>query len=383
MTRKYKIIYFSSIILLLISSIPTILGKISYLSLMAFLLINLSFNKKKFFDYILILFMIVLFIINILRIDNFKEIDLVVFNFLIQIITIISIPYNKPIYEKIIYNSIKIMLIINITATILFLITDNLAPVFIDATHAKGFEGFWALKGVYSTPQILASLALFFIIFSISERKNNSIFVKIIPYIILPITLNRVNIFIGIIIFTLSKLLKRLNIRKIIIIFSLIFIISVSLLLISNIEITKINTIESRIYLTKSVIERIDFHSLSDIIFGNFTKIEFYLYRYQITKDYIENGHLFIFKYFGLIGLISYIFLSFCLVHTLFRRNKYTLAIFSFFYLFVTQLFTNEYLTIAYMQIVTLLIFSCKNNKVITDNSTRINFFIKNNKLTR
>ncbi|PHM58612.1 hypothetical protein [Xenorhabdus sp. KK7.4] len=360
MKKKHNLLYIFSVLLLVISSMPSILGNASYFSLIIFLSINFILNKHNPSIYIILLLFSLFYVLNLINPISFEEVDIVVFNFLLQIIAILSIPYKKLIYENIIYDAIKIQLVLNVIITILCIMVGS-DFTFVDATYAKGFDGFWALKGIYSTPQILASLALFFIIYSYSEHKNNNIILKLIPYVIIPLTLNRVNFFIGFFMILINQ--KIIKIKYWLFFSILLGVVFLFLLPLLGSDLAKINTIESRLYLTEGVVNKINFNSFINITFGNFGKIDFYLAKYDLMKNYIENGYVFIFKYFGFIGIITYLFLSTSLIYFLFINKKHNLSIFAFFYMFITQLFTHEFLTIAYMQIISLLIFSCQKNK--------------------
>ena len=70
----------------------------------------------------------------------------------------------------------------------------------IDAGSAKGFSGFYALTGIFATPQLLASACIAFLIFHPiircrdSENKKNGSFTSYISLSVLLASLNRVNI---------------------------------------------------------------------------------------------------------------------------------------------------------------------------------------------
>lgn len=350
------------ILLMIISASAHYVGVISYISLLALIVLNFRNCKFSYNRYFIIFLFSVLYGANILVSLNSKNgIDLVIANFFLQILFILTVNYNEK-YISLIIKSIELQVVISFLMGIVGFLNIN-QSMFIDAGATKGFAGMHALIGIYSTPQLLASLCIASLIFnnnikgdckgSVKSKLFNSI-----SLVVLVLTLNRVNIFSLVAWCLIREIYKKAGwlitmllffVSTIIVFYYVVFIIPWDGLL--------LRTMQSRYALITGVISEIDLNSPWQVVFGLFDNISFYLPDYMVNITYVENGGMFIFKYFGLIGLFLYIVFAFVLAVKLYKNKAKFLSLYALFYLLIIQNFTHEFLSFVFSQIIVLLIY--------------------------
>lgn len=350
------------ILLMVISASAHYLGIISYLALSILIIINVIKNSHTIRRSFLIIALLTIFLINsAYTIYSGLKIDSVVGNFFLQVIFLLTLDYKKENSQTVL-EAIKWQIVLSFILGLIGFSGIN-KSMLIDAGAAKGFSGFYALTGIFATPQLLASACIAFLIFQPiikcrgAENKNNSNIVTYVSLCVLLVSLNRVNI-VFFLLWKLTKpLFKKLGGNVILFLAALfgcaLFYIAISFL---SLDSTILQTVQSRIALILGVISTIDFNDIWQIIFGMFNTITFYLPEYLIDISYVENGFLFIFKYFGVFGLMIYLSFSIIIFISLFKRNK-LLAFYAAFYLLIVQNFTNEFVSIIFPQIIYLLIY--------------------------
>ncbi|MBJ9515927.1 hypothetical protein [Citrobacter portucalensis] len=356
------------ILLMVVAASANYLGIISYISLSILIVINLIRNKHTHKRNFAIVSILSVFLINTLyTVYSGFDIDPVVGNFLLQILFLLTLDYRKE-QSLLIYEAIKWQVLISFLLGLIgFMGINN--SMLIDAGSAKGFSGFYALTGIFATPQLLASACIALVLFqpiissSISQVKKSSSIIKYISLCVLLVSLNRVNILFFISWKMISPIYKKIGGIAILFLLSFLGVIVFYMaILFMSLDNTVLQTVQSRIALISGVISTINFNDIWQVLFGLFNDINFYLPEYLIDISYIENGFLFIFKYFGAFGLIVYVLLSLSIVISLLRRNNKLLAIYAAYYLFIIQNFTNEFVSLIFPQIIYLLIYCAHAN---------------------
>lgn len=363
------------VLLMIVAASAHYLGIVSYISLAFLIIINVMTNRFTLRRYILILLFFIVLILNTLyTYSQNLSIDPVVGNFALQILFLLTLNQKKE-QAAIIFNAITWQILISLVLGGVGLLGID-RSMLIDAGSAKGFSGFYALTGVFATPQLLGSVCLAFLLLHPllkNEPLNNKFRNKIIDFVsfgVLLISLNRVNIGFYVLwkfFVVLYNKLGGLGVFALTLLSGIV--VSYSSIYILSLDETPLQTIQSRLALILGVISTINFDDWWQVIFGMFNNIHFYLPVYQVDITYIENGFLFIFKYFGGFGILVYGVCSLILVLSLFKNNQRLLSAYAFYYLFVAQNFTNEYVSIVFPQIIYLLIyFSNRKKKDISDN---------------
>lgn len=345
-------------ILLVVASGAYYLGSLSYLAVGVLILINLFTNKLSILRYICIFSLILLFSFNLIRVPVIADFDYVALNFFLQILFLLSINFRNVNYHKCIFTSLKIQICISVVLSFFGWLTNNMS-MFVDADSAKGFSGLFAMRGIYSTPQLLASVCLALVFFSRYRvlQSSSTKFSIVALLSIMVASLNRVNA-IGLcllIFYSLQKYKRKslvLIINMLIVLAVIIFSVNVNLDKFANFQ-----TMESRSLLIEGIIGCINTDSIISVIFGDFEKIYFYIPQYLIYVSYVENGFLFILKYYGIMGLLFYVVICMIFIYKLKRNNHNELALYAFIYLFIIQNFTNEFLVSVFPQITSLMLF--------------------------
>ncbi|HDR2318352.1 hypothetical protein [Enterobacter asburiae] len=350
------------VLLMVISASAHYLGMVSYLALSILIIINVIKNNHTIRRSLIVIILLTIFLINsAYTIYSDLSIDPVVGNFLLQMMFLLTLDYKKE-RSLLILEAIKWQILASfILGLIGFLGINN--SMLIDAGSAKGFSGFFALTGIFATPQLLASACIAFLIFhpiirrSDSENKKNSNFTKYISFSVLLASLNRVNILFVLVWKIIKPLYKKIGGNAILFLLVLcgVVVLYIATSFISF-DSTILQTVQSRIALIFGVISTINFNDVWQVVFGMFNTITFYLPEYLVDISYVENGFLFIFKYFGVFGLMTYLLFSLLIILSLFRRSK-LLAFYAAFYLLIVQNFTNEFVSIIFPQIIYLLIY--------------------------
>jgi hypothetical protein len=345
-------------LLLVISAGAFVLGSLSYIAVGMLILINLFKNKLPLPRYFCIIIVVFLFVLNLIRVPEFNDFDYVALNFALQLIFLLSVDYRDVRYCRNILLSLKLQIAISVAWCAFGLLTGNMT-MFVDAGSAKGFNGLYALRGIYSTPQLLASVCLAVLFFSkynvLQKRSTKRGIVSL--FTIMVASLNRVNIISLIALFFVS-LQRHKNRVLVYALNSLLLVLVLTLCIVFNIgQFINFQTIESRNLLIEGVVASINFDSIAEVLLGSFGKINFYIPQYIVYISYVENGLLFLLKYYGVLGLLSYIIICSLFVYKLFKQNHVQLAVYAFLYLFVVQNFTNEYLVTVFPEIIALMLF--------------------------
>lgn len=348
-------------VLMVISASAHYLGIISYLALSLLIIINVIKNSHTIRRIFLIIILLTVFLLNTTyTLYSGLTIDSVVGNLFLQIMFLLTLDYKKE-NSLLVLEAIKWQIVISFILGLIGFLGIN-KSMLIDAGSAKGFSGFYALTGIFATPQLLASACIAFLIFRPiikcdgNENKNSNI-ITYVSLSVLLVSLNRVNILFLLLWKLLKPLYRKLGGNVLLLLVALtgmmLFYIAISFL---SLDSTILQTVQSRIALFSGVISTINFDDIWQIIFGMFNTITFYLPEYLIDISYVENGFLFIFKYFGVFGLMTYLSFSILIFISLYKRNK-LLAFYAAFYLVIVQNFTNEFVSIIFPQIIYLLIY--------------------------
>lgn len=354
------------VLLMIAAASAHYLGVVSYISLASLIIINVMIKGLTFRRYIIILLFLIVFILNSLyTYSQNLSIDPVVGNFALQILFLLTLNYKKE-QAAIIFNAMTWQILISLALGGVGLLGID-RSMLIDAGSAKGFSGLYALTGLFATPQLLGSICLAFLLLhpllkiELLKSKFRDKITEFVSFGVLLVTLNRVNIGFYLLWKFFVVLYKKLGVLGV---FALTLIsgvvVSYSIVYILSLDDAPLQTIQSRLALILGVISTINFDDWWQIIFGMFNNIHFYLPAYQIDITYVENGFLFIFKYFGSLGILVYSVCGLILVISLFNNNQRLLSAYAVYYLFVVQNFTNEYVSIVFPQIIYLLIYFSK-----------------------
>lgn len=346
-------------LLMVIASGAYYLGGISYVAVGALILINLLKNRLPASRYLIISCFLLFFTFNLIRVSVISDFDLVALNFLLQIVFLMSIDFKNIRFMRCILASLKIQITISVVLCIFGFLTGNMY-MFVDAGSAKGFSGLYAARGIFSTPQLLASVCLALLVFvrygHLEQTSSKRKYLFLLPVIIT--TINRINI-IGLLSVFLIALQKSKRKYIVYLVNTLIIgVFSTVILSLDFAQIMSIQTIESRTLLLEGVINSININSITSVIFGDFEKIYFYIPQYLTGVTYVENGFLFLLKYYGAIGLLLYIMVCAVFICRIKSRVGFEMSFYAFFYLFIVQNFTNEFLVVICPEIIALMIFS-------------------------
>lgn len=346
-------------LLMVIASGAYYLGGVSYIAVGLLILINLVKNELPSSRYLMMLCFSLLFVFNLTQLQNLASFDLVALNFFLQIIFLLSIDFRKEAFIRCIFTSLKIQLTISVVLCVFGVLTDSMG-MFVDAGSAKGFSGLYAARGIFSTPQLLSSVCLAILVFGkygnlvgVPTKRNFLFFLSIMAA-----TINRVNIIglLSVLFISIQKSNRKYFVYTLNVLLVSVF--SVIVLSLDFDRFMSIQTIESRALLLDGVINSINTDSIISVVFGDFEKIYFYIPQYLMGVTYVENGFLFLLKYFGVVGLLSYIIICALLVYKINSQCGLELTFYTFFYLFIVQNFTNEFLVIIYPEIIALMIYS-------------------------
>ncbi|MFS1486773.1 hypothetical protein BCU41_019600 [Vibrio lentus] len=306
-------------------------------------------------DRYLILFSLSLlyaFLLFLFLVDYQKEqFDHSVFNVFIQLLTMLSFNYSSASYV-LIRKSLFIQILLSVGLSIYGVVSGD-TFMFINAAATKGFSDMLIPLGIYSTPQVFASVILFYV-FTSKTIIDRALSISMLVFI-----MNRTSIIIYFIVSSLK------NFKSILFVFILCIIGSLYIFTysIGSFQYTNIGTILSRLNLIFGVLGEIDLNSVQIWLFGSWNKVEFYLPMYDVTKDYVENGFLFIFKYFGALGFLLYVTLGYIVIKNLLDKKYTSLLILFTLYYFGTQNMTHEFLTVTFYQII-VLVRSAPNKKL-------------------
>lgn len=357
-----KVKLFIYILLLVISSNAYYLGASSYIGIVLLIFINLftgKLNQQSAFMIFLIT-SLVLFNTAHLYMDG-KTVDVVVYNFFLQLLFLFSLDFRNVELRWTFIRALQMQIFISVFIGLVGVITGE-HSMFVDAGHAKGFSGLLALRGIYSTPQLMASicLAAFFLCTPRQEKQIPSLYIsKTLSVAMLIFTINRVNLaalcLLGFL--RVNTSLKNKTIWQFVKLLSPLLGVVVAIISLQLLDYSKINlqTIQSRLYLFTGVISKINFDSVLSVLFGDFSIIHFYIPQYQVDINYVENGFLFLFKYFGIVGLLFYIVAGLVIAIKM-RKINFLLGAYAIFYLFVAQNFTNEFVSFVFPQVLFLLL---------------------------
>ena len=274
---------------------------------------------------------------------SIDDIDLSNFNIFIQLLCLCTFPRNFDFF-KLIKKSLSIQLLLSIFLCIYGLLFNDYS-MFIDGKYTKGYEDILIPKGIYSTPQALASVSL--VVFFLNKEKLN----KILGFCGILISLNRTSYAI----FILTLLIK--SNKKGLIFFILTPLAFLFLVYFNIEEYINLRTIDSRMNLLVGASSQINIDNVLFFIFGSWKKIEFYLPMYDIYKNYIENGYLFIFNSFGIVGIIIYLFFGLYIFSKLLKKKNNDITFLFLSYYFITPIMTHEYLISSFYQIIFVLYF--------------------------
>ncbi|MBN6046143.1 hypothetical protein JYK13_19370 [Citrobacter sp. ku-bf4] len=367
-----KIFQFIYLFLLVISASSYLVGWISYLSIILLVIINLTIFKLDTIRYGIIVIFILFVVFNVIStMIKGLDIDLVVINFTLQLIFLVTLKFDSNIQRKLILRSLVWVVIISSILSVGGYVVGDYST-FVDAGHAKGFDGVLAMRGVFATPQLMASVCLAILFLSSRDEfktRVQSFLIYVLAFVVLLFTVNRVNIagffVLGLICFNDSfrnnKLWVTLKLLSPLVIISIV----VTILHFISLSDINLQTLESRALLVDGVLSKVDMNSLSSLLFGDFSAINFYIPQYQVDINYVENGFLFIIKYFGFLSLMIYIvvaaYCSLCMI------NKSLIkAVYIFYYFFIVQNFTNEFVSIVF-PLVVFMLFSCFNRQSVND----------------
>ncbi|HAS6776043.1 hypothetical protein [Vibrio parahaemolyticus] len=331
--------YISSV-LLAIGASAAVLGKISYVALIMQLIINLfifKVGKKKLFILTLIFFYFLILHAFHFTFDSYKQLDISIVNIVIQIFVVATIGVNVR-GVLIVRRSLLIQLLFSILVSIYGVVFNDYS-MFVNASHTKGFASFFIPTGIYSTPQAFASVSL--VVFLLYRAK----IIKLISFLTMVFSINRTIM----LIFLTNSFLKYYRLIITLLVIALPFLLGY---LVESNSVINLRTILSRLYLFEGAASQMELGNFRQIMFGTLSTIDFYLPMYGVTKNYIESSILFIFKYFGVLGLFAYIFYGLLLSAISFRNKQVSLLIVFFLYFFVAQLMTHEFLVSSYYQIV-------------------------------
>ena len=380
MLTGVKLINGIMVLLMVAAASAHYLGVVSYISLAFLIIINVMTKGLTFRRYILILLFLIVFILNSLYTYSLNlSIDPVVGNFALQILFLLTLNHKKE-QAAIIFNAMTWQILISLALGGVGLLGID-RSMLIDAGSAKGFSGFYALTGLFATPQLLGSVCLAFLLFhplfkkELLKSKLRDKITEFVSFGVLLVTLNRVNIGFYFLWKFFAVFYKKLGVLGF---FALTLIsgvvVSYSIIYILSLGDNSLQTLQSRMALILGVISTISFDDWWQVIFGMFNNIHFYLPLYQIDITYIENGFLFIFKYFGSLGILVYSVCGLILVFSLFNNNQRLLSAYAVYYIFVAQNFTNEYVSIVFPQIIYLLIYFSNIKNKNTRNNMRARY---------
>lgn len=369
MKQTSQLIY---LLLLVISASSYLVGAVAYVSIILLIIINLTFFKIDNARYCIIAIFVLFFLYNLINtVIKGLDIDLVVINFALQFVFLVTLKFDNSIQRKLIIRSLVWVLIISLILSIVGYFLGDYST-FVDAGNAKGFDGVLAMRGVFATPQLMASVCLALLFLTAKNEfktKNQLILIYGIAFIVLLLTINRVNIaaFFLLAFICLNNSHRNSRLWLIVKLFSPLAIIGIFAIVINSISLSDINiqTLESRIFLIDGVLSKLDTDSLPSLLLGDFSVINFYLPQYLVYINYVENGFLFIAKYFGFLSLFIYIIIAiYCSSRVV--NNSLLNAVYIFYYLFVVQNFTNEFVSIVFPLIVFML-FSSLTRQSLSD----------------
>ncbi|MBC5788678.1 hypothetical protein [Providencia sp. JUb39] len=348
MATLQKYIY---ILLLTLSSAASVVGMISYISLTTLIILHFfhfKSNKLRLGKFLILIsyFLILLTIAVINKEDRYLDLDLSVINIFLQLMFLITLPKSH-----IVFDSVKLSLLIQLLLSFLLCLYGLFFhdySMFVDSKYTKGYDGLLIPTGIYSTPQALASVGL--IVFFFNKEKIK----KYIGVLAILSSLNRTSYstFLITIFLKSNKKLILLSFLSFLLVFLYIYNLS---------DYINLRTIISRLNLLFGAYSQINTDSLITILFGSWNKIEFYLPMYNIYKNYIENGYLFIFYHFGVIGLLVYIFYGIPLLLSLMKAKKNEITFLFFSYYFINPIMTHEYLITSFYQILFVFYFYSHN----------------------
>ncbi|WP_155409069.1 hypothetical protein [Pluralibacter gergoviae] len=353
--------------LMLISANPYYLGSIAYAAVIALVFYNVFTTKYSHQRLLALLLFISYYIINFIYVFSQKaEFDPVVLNFFVQMLFLLTVNYSNISLFRTLYFSMQLQVGLSVLLGLVGFMTGG-GAMFVDAGSAKGFSGFYALTGLFATPQLLSSVSLAVVLFSKTFTKKITLFpffnfMSALSYITMLVSLNRINL-LGVIALKFLAWFKDRKDKHILIFLLPLLIMLLFFILLSVIDLRSVDlqTINSRLALFSGVLSTINLSSIWQLIFGSFSKIHFYLREYIVDIYYVENGFLFLFKYFGSLGLLIYFSIAIFFVVYLYKKNMSILALYTFFYLFIVQNFTNEYVSFVFPQILSLIIFRSLN----------------------
>ncbi len=329
--------------LLVLSSAPSVIGIYSYISIALLIIMNLiqtKIDKTKIIYFVAFLTVVLISFFKFILEFPLASLDLSIINLLLQLFFFLTFPKTSEA-SLIIKKSILFQAIACLSLSIYGLIVND-HSMFVLGGNTKGINGLLIPKGIYSTPQVLASVSLA-LCFLYKEK-----IVRFLGLIILVSSFNRTSLT-SYILILFTKIKNKVFFLFLMLLVCIIVLYKYDLSLYLNFR-----TITSRLYLFFGGLSTINLNSIPTNIFGSWEEITFYLPTYGIHKNYIENGYLYIFKYTGLIGLLIYISFGIKISISIFKKDNITLFVYFIIYYYLFPLLTHEYLTNSFYQILLL-----------------------------
>ncbi|WP_394167727.1 hypothetical protein [Photobacterium piscicola] len=344
--NKYLSFFVS--VLIFISLSPAIFGGIfTKVSLIILIVFNtFMFCNIKRLKYIF--FIMIVFLILILKsIINDDNVDSSIYILLLNILFFVTLYKSHNVYLNAYLRGILISVILGFVMSVIS-IYYGLNQYSVSLAN-KGFLNIHSITGFTKIPQTFGSLCI--LLMFIFMTKKNKIFSNLF-LIISMLTINRVSLFTGL-------LLKSTSFNKLYYIVILIVIFPLLWLLPDLTIINNSQTIFSRFDMILNIIQHMLNQNIFDLLFGSFQLPDFSIYK-GTDITYIENGFMFIFYYFGIVGVLSYLLFSFYILCNVRKKGK-IYVYYSFLVLIVIPNFTHEYLFLSfYLSLIFIL--SNKNN---------------------
>ncbi|WP_261925316.1 hypothetical protein [Aeromonas caviae] len=222
---------------------------------------------------------------------------------------------------------------------------------FFVSSMAKGIvDGFPLYKGIYSTPQILASMCLIYWISLYVTRggsKYQLMFVFPLSIALCLLSFNRTIIACSIVIFLIGTMLNRSPKAILISILAAFFLVIV---LVNFISYFNIETVNSRVALSEAVWDTIDMDAPLSILIGKQSPFSTMVnVGNGFVLSNVENGFLFVLRFFGISGVAFYVIYILTLMCQSFLLNKDVVyVLFIFMYFFIVQLITQEFVSVSF-----------------------------------
>ncbi|MFQ2671832.1 hypothetical protein ACV1DN_18970 [Aeromonas allosaccharophila] len=327
-------------IITLLASSPFHIGIISYACVLLLSLFNI------FLDGIRVAYLIPIILVNVYLISSGHDIDFVVINVLLHCFCLLTFVNKNRL--MLLRDTLCLIIIANV---FLFLYSKLFNyDVFFVSSIAKGIEdGIPLYRGIYSTPQLLASMCLIYWVVLYSTIKNAN---KFHLSVVLPLSIflclmsfNRTILGGSILIFGMGYIFNRSP--RFFFLFLLLCIVAIPLIF-ELITTVNIETVNSRLYLSGFVWDTIDKYDVCKLLFGDQSvfSTEVKVVNYFVLNN-IENGFLFLFRFFGLCGLFFYTLCIVLFMYKSYVKNRdFVYVCFILFYFVFVQLITQEFVSI-------------------------------------